>query len=144
MAHPTADRSEREQAVDRALASELEDLARVLSSLLARDEPPPARWSSEAFAADVAATRSRLSAILARGRLVTAWRAFAASRRAWGLRRDASIERLGREPGAVAFALRQLELERQVRLAPWVDLIRRHELIAIGRDPNLEAPIWFG
>ncbi len=57
---------------------------------------------------------------------------------------DLAAGRLSRDPVAVAFALRALELERQVRLAPWVDLLRHREVRSIESNASLGVEIWFG
>ena len=129
---------------DQSVARDLEAAARALGSLLSRDDEHPARWSSPAFVTEVAKSRSRLSFVLTMDELVTARRRILPGEPITTSGSDLATGRLSREPVAVALALRALELERQVRLAPWVDLLRDREVRAIESNASLSVEIWFG
>lgn len=127
-----------------SVARDLEAAARALGSLLGRDEEHPARWSSPAFVTEVARSRSRLSMVLSMDELVDARRRILPGDPITIGGADLAAGRLSRDPVAVAFALRALELERQVRLAPWPDLLRHREILSIETDAALGVEIWFG
>ena len=129
---------------DQSVVRDLEAAARALDSLLSRDDEHPARWSSPAFVSEVARSRSRLSMILTMDELVTARRRILPGEPITTSASDLAAGRLSRDPVAVAFALRALELERQVRLAPWVDLLRHREVRSIESNASLGVEIWFG
>ncbi len=124
------------------------DLARVGRALLAmldRDELPPFLWLSTEFASRVAAIRSGHSALLTTVALEAARRRFLERQECPPVRDFATaVQRLARDPAEVAFGLRVVEIQRDVRLAPWPDLVRRRGLVTVGRDPRLDVSIWFG
>ncbi len=132
------------RGTDAASWSDVDALARALETLLRRDDEYPARWSSRTFVADVAAERATLSPILTSRRLLGAWRRHRdrepLARRAF----DETARSLARDPVHVAFALRQLELDRGVRLAAWPEVLRHRALIWVRVDAAREAAMFLG
>jgi hypothetical protein len=129
---------------DQSVARDLEAAAEALASIVGGDDEHPARWSSTTFVADVARSRSRLSMVLTMDELVAARRRFLPGEPIATSDRELAAGRLARDPIAVAFALRALELEEQVRLAPWPDLLRKRAVTSIKTDASLSVEIWFG
>jgi hypothetical protein len=143
------------------LTQSLDELAEALPFLLARDDERPHLWRSAVFADQVSTMRSRVAAILDPHGLVGRVRRLgielappadppvvgAEEDRRPG-RFESAARRLGRDPVAVALAIRWLEIRSGTRLPTWDDLMRRRVMVpqpagsesAFGRD----ASIWFG
>jgi hypothetical protein len=109
-------------------------LASALGHLLGRDGERPARWLTAAFAADVERARLPLRRVVRVRDLPTA--------PAGGVLTFAeAVAMLGRDPVAVALAIRRLEIARSGALPAWEDLARR------GVPPTtslLDVATWFG
>jgi len=109
--------------------SSSELLASALVHLVDRDEPVPARWRSEAFAASVARHRVILGSLvdsdalerLAKVIPLTSFSGAAAA--------------LARDPFAAALAVRRIELARGSHLPAWPDVARH----GVAPDPTRSA-----
>jgi hypothetical protein len=106
------------QGVDVTAASPTRLLASALLHLVDRDEPVPARWRSEAFAASVARHRTVLETIDAEETLDRLARVTTVS--SFG----GAVSALSRDPFAAALAVRRLELTRGEPLPAWDELVR--------------------
>jgi hypothetical protein len=109
-------------------------LASALNHLLARDESRPARWLAPSFATDVERARMRLRRVVRATDLPEHTPGEATT---FGT----AVDALGRDPAAVALAIRRLEITRSAALPAWEDLVRR------GIPPMaspLEVATWFG
>jgi len=119
-------------------------LASVLRSLVARDDEPPSVWRSVAFADGVEAIRRSLAgahtpSAIDRAAIVLL---DGSGRSGWPF--SLAAQRLGRDPAAVAIALRWLEVDGRVKLPDWPDVVRRHSLAAVGTLSETDAELWFG
>lgn len=128
----------------RPVVRELETLAEALPLLIARDDVRPPRWVSTAFAAQVAAVRSRISAAASIHDLA-AQALFVGN----GGRLDvdsfeAAARRLAGDATSVAFAIRWLELQADTSLPGWPEILRGGPFLSAGSHIHLDAALWFG
>jgi hypothetical protein len=110
-------------------------LAAALAHLLVRDEERPAIWHAATFSDAVEAARAGL----ATGAAMPAGPSEAVAADPPGFRE--AVDRLARDPAAVAGAIRRIEATRRGPLPAWVHLVR-HGLPALPSD--LDRSIWFG
>ncbi len=115
-----------------------------LCLLVERDEPPPARWLTRGFVADVARLRSRLAAtpsVVVLGRYA---RRFGGPDAPAPRTFEEAADLLARDALSVAVALRRIELQHRVRLPAWPDVVRRRRVLPLPVEPAFDAALWFG
>jgi hypothetical protein len=119
-------------------------LASALSSLVARDDEPPPVWRSATFADGVEAIRTSLAGAHTSSAIERAASVLldGAGRSDWSF--ALAVQRLGRDPAAVAIAMRWLEVDARVMLPPWPEVVRRRILEPVGKLLGGDAELWFG
>jgi hypothetical protein len=125
-------------------ARELEALAEALPFLIARDDERPPLWLSMAFAAQVAAVRSRVSSIATHRGLAMRLRFISRSEHVEVGRFETAARRLAADAASVAFAIRWLEISADTRLPSWPELLRRQSSQSSASNVHLDAALWFG
>ena len=127
-----------------SVARELETLAEALPLLIARDDARPPRWVSTAFAAQVAAVRSLLSAAVSIHDLAARSVFVGDGERLDVDSFESAARRLAGDATAVAFAIRWLELQADSDLPGWPEILRRGSFRSMAQIGHLDAALWFG
>ncbi len=109
-------------------------LASALLHVIARDEPPPARWRAAAFVVAVMTHRARFAGIRTCAELDRLAPATDSTFRG-------AVTALASDPLAAALAVRRLELTRAGELPAWPEIIRHG---VAPRVTHAEASLWFG
>jgi len=129
---------------------QLDELADALPFLIARDDERPPLWLTPRFDAQVAATRSRLVALVQPRRLLSAIEDAEDLVRHGGRGRfERAARHLGHDASAVAVAIRWLEVRSDRRLPGWSELLRTRfiePLMEASAEPagRHDPSLWFG
>jgi hypothetical protein len=126
-----------------ALERDLAALADQLPILLPSDLHRPSRWFSDEFGRQVATVRSAVTTI-ADGRDLA--RHLEPANTGTGIDgSERAARRLASDATAVALAIRWLEIEADIRLPSWSEILRRRTLFLFpGRLGSVDASAWFG
>jgi hypothetical protein len=125
-------------------AQEAQRLATALRSLIARDDEPPPLWRSATFAHGVEAIRASLVDARTTAALVRSARGLLQTEDGAESSFRLVVQRLARDPAAVALAIRWLEIDGTVTLPPWPDVVRRRSIAPLDRQPVPDVELWFG
>lgn len=126
-----------------SLERDLETLADILPFLLSRDDERPATWLAPAFGRQIATVRSRVTTIAHTRHLAARLGPDATGAEAGRFERAA--RRLAADATAVALAIRWIEIQTDMRLPSWSEILRRRTVHPVSlAGASAGDPFWFG